>query len=512
MTPTKDLFFLIKSLTPPEKRYFNVYASKHVIGESNKYMQLFEAIDAQEEYDEGLIRKQFEGERFLKQLHVMKNYLYNLILDSLLVYSLNNSDRTQMRKNLFQAYLLYERGLYSQCTKVLERVKQTALENEWFKELVEAIQIEKKIIIVTAHYGSTYESLKELFKVEKEALEKMNNIREYQNLQCSLWLFIHKFGMYRSMKQDKLFKDVANHPFLKSDKYATTYTSLKLAYHVGLFYHMYVTRDRMKAYTHAKKLVTIMDKSLHTPLGDIIDYIAGVNNLAGCCIKLKKYDEAFSLIKEMIEKPERIGKKLAKDEKARMMYRHYNIYLILLIETQRLDDTIADKINKELLSSLSGLALQNRMMICYRMAYYFLSRGNFKSTIDWLYKIINESDADFGYIINYARILLIVTHIEKGNFDLLKHIATPTFKYLEKKKSIYQTEKVFIELVKGLLKKRDPDKMDPLFQKALSDFKKYASDPAEEEAHYYFDYVSWCESKVKGISFSDAIKKKNLKA
>ncbi|MDQ3021512.1 MAG: hypothetical protein M3R36_13225 [Bacteroidota bacterium] len=85
MKVTDDLFQLIKSLTQSEKRFFKVYASLHHIkGDENKYFKLFNAIDKQKIYDEELIRKQFGNEKFLKQLFVVKNYLYHTILKSLL--------------------------------------------------------------------------------------------------------------------------------------------------------------------------------------------------------------------------------------------------------------------------------------------------------------------------------------------------------------------------------------------------------------------------------------------
>jgi len=44
MKPSTELFDLIRSLSQSEKRYFKVYASKHVIGKENNYVRLFEAI------------------------------------------------------------------------------------------------------------------------------------------------------------------------------------------------------------------------------------------------------------------------------------------------------------------------------------------------------------------------------------------------------------------------------------------------------------------------------------
>ena len=45
MNAKDDLLFLIQSLNQTEKRYFKIYAQRHVIGKSNAYIDLFEAVE-----------------------------------------------------------------------------------------------------------------------------------------------------------------------------------------------------------------------------------------------------------------------------------------------------------------------------------------------------------------------------------------------------------------------------------------------------------------------------------
>ena len=85
------LFDLISSLTMSEKRYFKLFSSRHVIGESNDYIHLFNAIDKQNVYSEDVLKKA----SYVKNLSQEKNYLYRLVLKSLNAYhsSLNNKSR-----------------------------------------------------------------------------------------------------------------------------------------------------------------------------------------------------------------------------------------------------------------------------------------------------------------------------------------------------------------------------------------------------------------------------------
>ena len=67
MTKKGNLFFLIQSLSKSEKRYFKIFCFGQKVDKN--YLKLFDAIDAQEVYDEAAIRRQFAKATFIQQLH-----------------------------------------------------------------------------------------------------------------------------------------------------------------------------------------------------------------------------------------------------------------------------------------------------------------------------------------------------------------------------------------------------------------------------------------------------------
>src|SRR5687768_10362646 len=115
MTPSSHLFELIKSLSPSEKRHFRLYAAKHVLGGKNNYMKLFDAIAAQKQYDEGKLKRALRKEKFVRHLPYEKNYLYEMISDSLLVFRLNTGTEARLKKQLLHVAALFEKGLYAHC-------------------------------------------------------------------------------------------------------------------------------------------------------------------------------------------------------------------------------------------------------------------------------------------------------------------------------------------------------------------------------------------------------------
>ena len=126
MKNTDKLFVLIKSLNKNEKIYFKKYTKKA----NNTYLKLFDAISKQSSYNEEALLKKFANEKFSKQLHVIKNYLFNSLLKSLEDYHHGISLVSTLRSTLLRIELLHKKGLYHICSELLLRIKKQA-EKTW---------------------------------------------------------------------------------------------------------------------------------------------------------------------------------------------------------------------------------------------------------------------------------------------------------------------------------------------------------------------------------------------
>ena len=146
MKPSNELFELIKSLSQTEKRFFKVYATRHIIGKKNIYSKLFDAIAKQDEYDEEKIIAKFKGQNFVKYFASEKYYLYNMILDSLNSYHAESSVEYMLNRMLHFSEILYKKTLYEQCVKIIERAEKIAWKYEQFNELHKIVSTKRKLI------------------------------------------------------------------------------------------------------------------------------------------------------------------------------------------------------------------------------------------------------------------------------------------------------------------------------------------------------------------------------
>jgi hypothetical protein len=127
---SEHLFFLIKSLSKAEKRSFKLFVQQHARDGKNNYTLLFDAIDRMDKYDHKVLVKSMEGKMLTKNISTIKVQLNELILRSLRQNTSALKIRAKLMQQMDYLEILFEKGLYSQCKKSLEKAKKMARDNE----------------------------------------------------------------------------------------------------------------------------------------------------------------------------------------------------------------------------------------------------------------------------------------------------------------------------------------------------------------------------------------------
>lgn len=148
MTPSADLFQLIHSLTPSEKRYFKLFAQRHVIGNKNHYEKLFDAFDAlprDKAYDEATFKRSLKGKAWAKNFAVQKSLLQELVLSAMHAYHVEKTEEGKLNKLIVQIQFLYDKGLFEPAHKLLEEALQLAARREHLPEQVILYQLKNRL-------------------------------------------------------------------------------------------------------------------------------------------------------------------------------------------------------------------------------------------------------------------------------------------------------------------------------------------------------------------------------
>ena len=141
---TDSLFQLIHSLQKSEKRNFKLYVKRNSSNNDLKVVQLFDVIDKMANYDENVLIQTTSSIK-KQQLPNIKAHLYRQILGSLRLLESSENIDLELHEQLDFARILYNKGLYHQSLKILERIKEIASSNNQIHFLIEVLIMEKKI-------------------------------------------------------------------------------------------------------------------------------------------------------------------------------------------------------------------------------------------------------------------------------------------------------------------------------------------------------------------------------
>lgn len=139
-------------MTPSEKGYFKKYSAKHIIGESNDYILLFDAIDKITSYTDDVLLAKPIAKRLGCKLPGVKNYLYTSILEVLRAYHSGKNQSQRIQEKLFEVRLLAERGLYEQAEKICRKAVEQSKEIENNRLYLDSLTLYS---IVIAHLGQS---------------------------------------------------------------------------------------------------------------------------------------------------------------------------------------------------------------------------------------------------------------------------------------------------------------------------------------------------------------------
>ena len=509
-TTSDILFRFIKSLSPTEKRYFKLFASRHTIGNKNEYLKMFEAIDKMEAYDEAALRKTFRRLKAKNSFSIAKNRLYETILRSLDAFHSESSVDVQLRSQLHYAEILYKKSLYDECHKMLLKSKKLAIRYEKHSILLDIYKWEKKLIEKDGYATITEEGLMNLLEDDMLILDKINNYADFWNLKSRLFFKLNRYGKVRDLKELQEFKTIIDNVLLKSEEAALTYETRCLHAHIYSAYY-FGTGDYYKSFDYIKKHLELMESTPEMLLEEPNKYFAALSNMIYLCTQLNKYKEIPLFLKRLKEIPVMLGKKTTEDLEIKLFSTSMSAELTLYIQTGQFKK--AELLIPALINGLKKYKDKiNKMreaFFYFNIAIVYFAIGKYNEALKWLNRLLNDSDLDANQDIHaFARIFDLVVHLEIGNNQLIPYTLRSVQRYLTKRKRMYKFETVFLDFVKVISRSPNESTKQKSFELLYNDLVKISKDPFEKPVFEYFDFLTWAESRLNKTGFAETLKRK----
>ena len=504
--PNDHLYQLIKSLSKAEKRGFKIYATRNS-SEDAKFIQLFDAVDKAKDYDEDVIIKKIKGLK-KTQLSNLKAHLYKQILTSLRLNYVNHNIDIQLREQIDYARILYDKGLYKQSLKILEKAKALSYENHRITLTTEILGFEK---LIESQYitRSLRNRADQLIDETEESVRSVERYHSLSNLSLRLYGIYIKAGHVRSERDFDITEKFFENALKQIDTRDIGFFE-KHYLNVSYAWYSLIVQDFLMQYRYAQKWVDHFRKNPDMLALEPIWYLKGVHVLLEALFILghyEKHQEEVAKLKEFLQNPPT----RSNENLETLGFQYYYTSLInshFMAGTFTEGLSIIPEFNKELEKHTDHIDPHRILVFYYKIACLYFGAGKTEKAIEYLNKIINYPDPRLREDIHcFARILNLIAHFELGNETLLDYQVRSTYRFIRKMNDLNSVQEEILKFLRNL-SSTDPKNLRRQFISLREKLIEIQEQPYQRRAFLYLDIISWLECKIDQKPIQEVIKSK----
>jgi hypothetical protein len=320
-TGSDDLYSLIHSLTTEEKGYFKKFSKRHA-SKGSTTLQLFDAINKQEVFEEKTLKKKF------RNYVVAKNHLFNMILDSLVISDKSPGLQRELLKQLQYILLLQKKGLLNKAIQLNQNALLKAEEAEMFWVQEEFRRNAFSLARNTWGAKERFQKIKELFAETRNIRQKQDDRDKFSELYQDLISFEFQGIWFAEKKLPSLDK-----------------------------YEEILNKEKPLSVTATRYLLLAKE----------------------CCAIIKaNYEEQYQISRSIFEAEKILWKRKSPLSEYFKYIKALRSLILGALYTKRVE--IADKINEEMIKVKSDSHLENvENELCYFLhkQYIFFDSGKF---------------------------------------------------------------------------------------------------------------------------------------
>lgn len=454
-----ELFQLIKSLTPSEKRYFKVNVSKSGDAKSN-YLQLFEAVDAQgEEYDEDKLKKKHAKKSFVKYLSAEKKQLREQLMKQMRAYRADSTIDNRIHDLLQDEAFYRDKGLQSLREKALLKAKELATRYERFHFLKEVL--ERRI-----DYVEEFEN-NNLNEPVNELLLELRELSILDDTFMELWSRSKEiFSIYRSSSnlQDKMVSNRLENAIMDVE---TLRSRIKVSVRLQLIFNRtysnyhYIKKENQESFDYVLEEYQLYKLNPHFIEESPFNYKLTLANLITRAQAVGENERFLSWVDELKSLPVS-----GFNEEGEVFQNVYFLEHLFYINIGKFDKAASlipeiesglkkysDKINKARL-----LSFQYNIMVMHFVLHQF------KEALSWCNKILDDKGEIKQDVTSTSRVLLPILHFELGHFDLVENLSRSAYRYLSEKSRITDFERAVVKFYRNMPFSKDSKELNVMIE------------------------------------------------
>lgn len=505
---SKDfLFSLIKSLTRSEKRQFKVYVNRLGINADAKFLLLFDALDKMKEYKDQKIFDQKITSR--QQLSNLKAHLYGQILISLRTNPSNQNVRIQLREQLDFATILYNKGLYKQSLKILDKAKQTAKDLEEKNIAYEIVEFEK--VIESQYITRSINTRADDLIQDAKYLSQLNALNsKLSNLSLKLYGMMLSNGYANNVEDRNYIEEYFYENLPKKDLEMMGFREQLWFYKAQVWKNL-LLQNFQEAYHNASQWVSLFYEHPEMIITHPVWFVKGNSYQLNSLFILRdahKFTAALEKFENFIhsyhfpknENTEAVTFTVLYNAKVNAVFLHgqYDETDVLIKEIFTHKEFHDDRIDDH-----------HILILYYKIASLYYGRGSYTKAIKEFKKIIyHKASAVREDLHFHSRLLILMSMVDSGFDEELDDFYDETLRYYRRMKQPNAFCKLSLDLIKEY-GDAFPDEKLSIANRYLANFRKLDEIPFNRRNFVYVDMISWLESHINRLPLADIIKNKS---
>ncbi len=481
MDSLQSLFFLVKSLSKSEVRYFRLTSRIHTT--DTNYLRLFDFLQqfsGLEKSVENQLKESFPG----NTLEPARKYLFTSIMRSLRAFHEHRDVDQKFFNLLANSKLLFDKGLQELSQRSLSKARKLAQAYEKYDLLYLAGQLELQLLEKTHFEGIDEQSLTQKQKTVMDQLQYTRTLREYNNLYETLIFRQLRSGIVRSDHEKSRLNDLLlEEARILRQARQNTFELRKLHLHFQSVY-LRMTGSYASSFDIFVQLHQLFqnNKSLwvHDP-SHYLNLLDGILTDLSEMQKTEEMDYFLTVLENLSAEFPRIAAQadcLNTVHRANRIIQLSQDSSIILTELMVMERSIAH------------LPVGQQIDYYFTLARLCFHRGDFPASLGWNQRILDQyfhglSASQYSE----CRILNLMIHHALRNYDYLDYAIDSLERKLKIQKRYYPIEKFMLKLLRSFVNDRK------INEKIKKEYARIKENPYNQSIILKFRLDEWVSEK-----------------
>lgn len=493
-------------MTKEERRFFRHISRNLRTGEEVQELQLFDALESADAYDEDALKLRFKEIWNSNQFAVAKNQLYNNLLHSLVFGSQDRGYRRRVRMLIQQVEILYHRELYDQCKKLLDKAAKLADQSDHPQLQLEVTEWKVRLWTVQYFRDVPVEQFQQANQQISTLTDKLMRLSQYEEQINEMVYQYRTSSVFQSRAQFVQMHERRINTILFTEPSLADSNPASILFHYGHGFYHFLAGNPVKSFEHYNEIMLKLEAMPENVYDYFNFYLPIIYGHALLALNSRNYDAAAQSIQKIeqlqVEHP---------SQKTRNAYFSHILKIEYYFATNQ-----PDQLKSHLETAEKRIPLLEKHLSTQEMLIFLINTGvgtyvvgDVKRALKWLVRVMQtphlSSFQDYHFI---AMVMQILFNYELRNDDVLPSLLRSLQRWMEKRERPYRMEHLLVEFItKVTAAASQKDALD-LCIHYRSQFIALDVNPEERPTSKYFDFVSWLDAQIEGVKYGDVVRRK----